>query len=213
MKTMNRSLPGRPSFRRCCACYRVLLRCYPRAHREQFGPLMVQHFRDQCRDAAETGGGVLAVLPFATRLLADFFSSVLQENLSSKSIMIRHLTSHARTPGILLLLAVALGLVSADVAAHGHRATGAILAYLSLCTLLLRGVAELYRPADQWLRATGWGVLVFVLYGFIMPLWARFQLIPVAESGLLVVLLFVALGSNLVVPLGKAIIALRMRTI
>jgi hypothetical protein len=41
--------------------YRLLLTLYPQAHRREYGPLMVQAFRDLCRDAQRSGGD-LAVL-------------------------------------------------------------------------------------------------------------------------------------------------------
>ena len=36
--------------------YRMLLRVYPRTHREAYGPLMLQVFRDACRDAYRREG-------------------------------------------------------------------------------------------------------------------------------------------------------------
>jgi hypothetical protein len=198
-----------PEFRRSCACYRVLLRLYPRAHREQFGDLMLQHFRDQCRDASRSGR--CGWMRFVAAVGSDFFSSIIQENLSSTNIMIRQLASTTKLPGILLVTAVLLGLISCNLAASGHTPVAAALAYASLLTLVGRGFAELYRSPQQWLRGMIWAGLIFVIYGFIMPLWARFHLVPASESGWIVILLFAGLGLNLLVPIGKAIIALRAR--
>lgn len=197
------------NFRSLCGCYRALLRFYPRAHREQFGELMLQQFRDQCRDASRDG--VSGWIRFGALFADDFFSSLVQENLSSSHTMIRQLISQTKLPGILLVIAALLGLASISIAAGGQIALGGALAYLSLGTLLLRGIAEVFRPAHQWLRAIGWGVAVFVIYGFIMPAWAKVHIVPPGESPLLVFLLFIGLGSNLVVPIGKAIVALRAR--
>jgi hypothetical protein len=186
-----------------------LLRFYPRAHREQFGALMLQHFRDQCRDASELG--LRGCLEFAVRFGGDFFSSLIQENLSSTQIMIRQLATHPRLPLVLLIVGLLLGLGAANLAASGQTTIAVTLAYASLLLLVVRGAAETQRPAQQWLRGLGSALVILVAYGFIMPIWGRFHLVPVAESGALVFLLFAALGSNLVVPLGKAIIALRAR--
>ena len=36
--------------------YRRLLRAYPKAYRDEYGPAMVQLFRDQCQDACQEAG-------------------------------------------------------------------------------------------------------------------------------------------------------------
>jgi hypothetical protein len=187
-----------------------LLLLYPRAHREKFGALMLQHFRDQCRDAANSGAR--GWMQFASEFGSDFFFSVMQENLSSTNTMIRHLASNPKLPAILLAIATLSGVVAGSLGARGETGLGAALAYFSLTILLLRGITEIFRPANQWLRALVWGGAVFVIYGFIMPVWAKVHIVPPNESPLLVFLLFIGLGSNFIVPIAKAVIALRTRT-
>lgn len=41
----------RRAFERSCRLYQRLLKFYPNSHREEYGPAMLQLFRDQCRDA------------------------------------------------------------------------------------------------------------------------------------------------------------------
>ena len=125
--------------------------------------------------------------------------------------MIRHLASNPKLRAILFAIATISGLAAGWIAARGQTGLGAALAYFSLTILLLRGITEIFRPAHQWLRALAWGGAVFVIYGFIMPIWAKVHIVPPNESPLLVFLLFIGLGSNLVVPIGKAVIALRTR--
>jgi hypothetical protein len=59
--------------------YRLLLMLYPRAHRAQYGDLMLTHFRDQLRDAQRAGGG-LGRLLFLT--LLDAARTVPAEHLA-----------------------------------------------------------------------------------------------------------------------------------
>jgi hypothetical protein len=58
--------------------YRSLLRAYPRELRDEYGDEMVRCFRDLCREALESGGGLgLAVL--WVRTLPEWLSTALKE--------------------------------------------------------------------------------------------------------------------------------------
>lgn len=57
--------------------YALLLRLYPRAHRQAYGPLMRQAFRDSYRDALATDGNV--GLRFWLRVVDDEARSVARE--------------------------------------------------------------------------------------------------------------------------------------
>jgi len=73
MATHARTGYGDPSVR----VYAALVRLYPRSHRRQYGPLMVQLFRDQVREARAGGGHGLAFLYLRT--LADLLFSAARE--------------------------------------------------------------------------------------------------------------------------------------
>lgn len=61
--------------------YGLLLRLYPRAFRSEVGPLMMQLFRDQYRDAWKCAG-VMDLGRFWFRILVDTASSVCREHLN-----------------------------------------------------------------------------------------------------------------------------------
>src|ERR1043165_1523489 len=90
------------------AIYRKLLRLYPRTHREEYGALMAQLFRDQYRDAYREGR-VPGILRLWRRTLSDLAKNSLLEQIETKQIM--HLDPRNR-PMILLLVGLALGFLS-----------------------------------------------------------------------------------------------------
>jgi hypothetical protein len=57
--------------------YAVLLRLYPREHRRDYGPLMLQTFRDEVRDSLATSGSL--GIAFWLAVLADVVHSVWRE--------------------------------------------------------------------------------------------------------------------------------------
>jgi len=61
--------------------YALLLHLYPRAHRQEFGPLMLQSFKDHYSDTQATQGGV--GITFWLEVLTDEAISVLREQVSS----------------------------------------------------------------------------------------------------------------------------------
>ena len=73
--TYARSGYGDPEVR----VYAALVRLYPRGHRREYGPAMVQLFRDQVRDVRGGGGGRALVL-LCLRTLADLIGSVAREH-------------------------------------------------------------------------------------------------------------------------------------
>jgi hypothetical protein len=74
MATYARTGYGDPSVR----VYAALVRLYPRAYRRAYGPLMVQLFRDQVRDARGRGDTHRIVLLYL-RTLADLLGSAFRE--------------------------------------------------------------------------------------------------------------------------------------
>jgi tetratricopeptide (TPR) repeat protein len=68
------------SFERASRIYRVLLRLYPKGHRELFGAEMLRTFKDEYRDAQEEGRVGLGFWGAVTR---DEFENVAHEYLST----------------------------------------------------------------------------------------------------------------------------------
>jgi hypothetical protein len=62
--------------------YRALLALYPQAHRREYGPLMVQVFRDMCRDAWHTGGH-RALAGLWARTVIDLLRTATGEHLAA----------------------------------------------------------------------------------------------------------------------------------
>jgi len=76
--------------------YALLLHLYPRAHRQEFGPLMLQSFKDHFSDTQATQGKV--GITFWLEVLTDEAISVLREQVSSLlgGITVSKLFSFAR---------------------------------------------------------------------------------------------------------------------
>jgi hypothetical protein len=62
--------------------YARLLRLYPREHRQEYGPAMLQLFGDQCR-AAQSAHGGWGLLGIWLRTMADLTVSVVREHVSA----------------------------------------------------------------------------------------------------------------------------------
>jgi capsular polysaccharide biosynthesis protein len=62
--------------------YERLLRAYPPAHREEYGPAMAQLFRDQCRDAWSEARG-WGMTKLWLRVLPDLVSTSVREQLAA----------------------------------------------------------------------------------------------------------------------------------
>lgn len=62
--------------------YRRLLRAYPKAHRAEYGPAMVQLFRDQCRDVWGESRN-WGLLKLWLRILPDLVSTSILERLAA----------------------------------------------------------------------------------------------------------------------------------
>ena len=121
--------------------YRLLLRLYPAEHREAYGPLMAQVFRDQCRDAYRSNGryGVFcAWFP----LMLDLVITLVQEH-RQKGIPMSSET-FARFSGPFLILAgVMLGIASISPLEPGYHYRTTIyqwILWLLIPGFLLMGV-------------------------------------------------------------------------
>ncbi len=126
-----------PSLAKPVACsqwlYKRLLVVYPRCHRKEYGPEMLQLFRDQCRDAwsARHWPGLLLLW---LRIAPDLLKTSLLEHLADlkfKTIMIKKIfadiisSSSALITLFVVTAVVFLGLMSATVTIpHVHNARG-----------------------------------------------------------------------------------------
>ena len=65
-----------------CRVYRRLLMAYPKSHRQEYGPAILQLFRDQCCDAW-AAARARGLITFWLRALADLLKTSLLERLSN----------------------------------------------------------------------------------------------------------------------------------
>jgi hypothetical protein len=152
--------------------YEKLLWLYPRAHREAYGSLMAQFFRDQCRAASPGNSRALVGLWLGT--LVDLFLSVFREHLSNPLDRMKNLSRNTLSL-ILFIAAIGAALFSLNfIPGRINLALG--LAYFSALTLLLRALLEWSRPANELVRSLIWGAAIAVIFAFIFPVWGRFNL-------------------------------------
>ena len=153
---------------------------------------MAQLFRDQYRDACRAGRGTM-LFALWLGVARDLAVSVFREHLTEQTNQMKNMPSQ-KLSLILLVAAIGAALVSCSVAlSQPGVAVG--LAYLSALILLARAFIEWSRPQAEWLKGIGWGVVIFVAYGFVMPVWGKVHL-P-ANPALVMMPMFL----NLLVPL------------
>ena len=179
--------------------YERLLWVYPRSHRREYGPLMAQLFRDQCR-AASRGGGRWPLLGLSLRALPDLALSAFRENLTEQSTHMKNM-SPQKLSLILFVAAIGAGILSCNFSL-GQPGIAVGLAYLSALALLVRAFAEWKRPENELIRSLIWGAVIAVIYALILPVWGKVKL-PVNP-----ILALAPMFLNAIVPLVKT--ALRL---
>lgn len=158
--------------RRASRIYEELLWLYPRAHREEYGPLMAQFFRDQCRAASP--GNSRALLELWLGTLADLFFSAFREHLSNQFHHMKNMSRNALSL-ILFIAAIGAALLSVNfIPARIDLAVG--LAYFSALAFLLRAIVEWKRPPNELVRSLVWGAVIAVIFSFIFPVWGKLKL-------------------------------------
>ncbi len=181
--------------------YRKLLLLYPPAHRRDYGGLMAQLFRDQCRDAYREGRSA-GLINLWLRVLPDIGKTSLQEQIAAierKQIM-KNITA-INNPTTLLIIGIALGILSVPfIQSPG----GMVLAVASALAILARAIVDLFRPSIQWKRILLATVVVMVMYGFLMPAWAKHGTSG-DGSQVLKLTLLACLFANLAVAVGKSL--------
>ncbi len=181
--------------------YRQLLLLYPPAHRRDYGGLMAQLFRDQCRDAYREGRSA-GLVKLWLRVLPDIGKTSLQEQIAAikrKSIM-KNIRAINR-PTTLLIIGIALGILSVPfIQSPG----GMLLAVASALFILARAIVEMFRPSIQWKRILLSTVVIMVIYGLLMPAWAK-QGIAGDHSQVLKLTILICLFANPAVALVKSL--------
>jgi hypothetical protein len=176
------------SLRRATRIYEALLWFYPRAHRHEYGSLMLQHFRDQYRAVCRRGnnGGNSNTRPAGLwlRTLADLLRSAFLEQLNQQTQQMKTMPP-AKLSLILFVIAIgAMFAICPLIPTQPGLALG--LAYFATLVLLARAIVEWSRPAGELVRSLAWGAIFAVILGFLCPLWRRFNLpfMPVAMPSL-----------------------------
>lgn len=139
------------------ALYRALLILYPRAHREAYGPLMVQLFGDRLRELATTSSN-LAIAKLWAATILDTAKSALEERVRKGFGMSK--SAFVRFSGFLALLGAALWSVAIITSGRpqgvpGHyRLTDDVTAFMFLgLTLMTLGLVGAH---TKRLRDVGW---------------------------------------------------------
>lgn len=137
--------------------YRLLLFVYPPAYRREYGPLMIQVYRDLWRDRCRQRGlGSLA--PLWARLLTDLFTSAIGQHLEAfrEGGWIMTKTEHARaivTAALPLVLWVVLGAANPRFAGRMFANSSAQPWGWIMSAAILSLVALAYVAQRQALRA------------------------------------------------------------
>jgi hypothetical protein len=90
--------------------YRALLIAYPASYRREYGPLMVQVFRDMCRDSYRCGGATAVALWWCSTLL-DLIFTAFEQRRKVKVTMSK--SAFVRLTGMLLIIGGAFSALAA----------------------------------------------------------------------------------------------------
>jgi len=159
-------------FRGMCRIYQMLTFLYPESHRQKYGELMTQLFRDQCRDAHREKGACGLVTVWR-RVSTDLLLTALYEHLGN---LHNHLKIMRATKLSILLFIAAIGLSIFTVPVI-NAGLAPIFLYLATFALLVRAVAEGFRPRTAWISGLAWGLALVVIYGVIMPWWGKMHIL------------------------------------
>jgi hypothetical protein len=145
--------------------YQRLLCLYPRAFRAEYSELMLQIFRDLCRETSRRRGR-MGVAFLWGRVLPDLFVSSVQQHLNHWSVM----------KSVLLASVGALvgGLLIGASTFVVHSSAGAFLplAYLCIALFCLYAALGFFRQIP-WLMELVAGLVIFVAMGLFLPWWAK----------------------------------------
>jgi hypothetical protein len=184
--------------RRASRIYEKLLWLYPHAHREVYGGLMVQLFRDAYRADIASGKGssltrvVLGALP-------DLARSVFREHLTHQTQNMKN-SPQAIAVG-LFAAAITAGLLSCSFSSS-QPGIALSLAYFTVPLLLLRAFFESKRPGDELVNSLTWAAAIAVFFAFVFPVWAKVKL-PVIPW-----IVLIPIVMNAIVPVGRTVLRL-----
>jgi hypothetical protein len=153
--------------------FRKLLRVYPQSYRRDYGDLMALLFRDQLRDAWQTGR-YAGLLKLWLRTLPDLGKTSLVEQLNA--LQRNHIMNTKHIPTLLLIAGLVLGLMSfAPLIVPFHGLFMLLLMASALCNLAKAGV-ELSRPASEWPMVLLRTFVLMFFYALFMPAWAKMKM-------------------------------------
>ena len=136
------------------------------------------------------------------RVLPDIGKTSIQEQIAAierKQIM-KNITA-INHPTTWLIIGIALGILSVPfVQSPG----GLLLAVASALAILARAIVDLFRPSLEWKRILVSTVVIMVIYGLLMPAWAKHG-IPGDHPQVLKLTLLVCLLANPAVALVKTL--------
>ena len=153
--------------------FRKLLRLYPQTYRRDFGGLMAQLFRDQCRDAWQKGR-YAGLLRLWLRTLPDLGKTSIIEQLNQ--IGRDHMMNAKHAPTLLLIAGLVLGLMSFMDVFFVIRYFKLLLIASALCILAKAGV-ELFRPANEWPMVLLRTFVLMFFYRQFMPDWGAMKML------------------------------------
>ena len=137
----------------------LLVRCYPRSFRNEFGAEIKQDLEAECAKRGNFSN--------LCRIAFDLSLSALTEQwIERKQIMRTTKTSTYLLVAALLANAASFGAMQIPLVAVG-------LVYLGSFLLLARLPIEWTRPANHWWRIAGVGFLLAIAYGIFLPAWAK----------------------------------------
>jgi hypothetical protein len=159
--------------RRASRSYERLLWIYPRVHRHEYGPLMAQLFRDQCR-AANHDGSRWVLSALILRTFPDLALSAFREHLTEQT---HHMKSMSPQKLSLILFIAGIGpAILSCTFVSGQPGIAVCLAYFSSLALLLRAFVEWKRPETELIKSLISGAAIAVIYGLVMPVWGKVKL-------------------------------------
>ena len=136
------------------------------------------------------------------RALPDIGKTSIQEQIAAierKQIM-KNITA-INNPTTWLIIGIALGILSVPfIQSPG----GMVLAIASALAVLARAVVDFSRPSLEWKRILLATVVVMVIYGILMPAWAKHGTAG-DGSQVLKLILLACLFANLAVALVKSL--------
>jgi hypothetical protein len=154
--------------------YRGVLCLYPQSHRRAFGDAMTQLFRDQCRDAWQSGRGV-GLLKLWSRTLLDIVKTSIKEQLTERNSFMKFL-NQKNAATILLVASLVMAFLSFSPFIMPFHPAFMLLAIGAALTMLAKAGVEAFLPSTEWLKIAVRTLILMFLYALILPAWAKLKL-------------------------------------